>query len=82
MTQKELLKKYQDEQAKRTFVFLPTLDLYVLREFLTPFSILIFAFLLLFLIGLNTVPYIFKIIIRNKFIFLDLFGTNRKLIRT
>ena len=51
MTQKELLKKYQDEQAKRTFVFLPTLDLYVLREFLTPFSILIFAFLLLFLIG-------------------------------
>ncbi|MBO4304618.1 MAG: LptF/LptG family permease [Lentisphaeria bacterium] len=48
---KELLKRYQDEQAKRTFVFLPTLDLYVLREFLIPFSVLIFAFLLLFLIG-------------------------------
>ena len=51
VSQKELLQRYQDEQAKRSFCFLPTLDLYVLREFMIPFSILIFAFLLLFLIG-------------------------------
>ena len=37
--------------AGRTFLWLPRIDLYVLKEFLTPFSILIFAFLLLFLLG-------------------------------
>lgn len=37
--------------AQRTFLWLPRIDLYVLKEFLIPFSILIFAFLLLFLLG-------------------------------
>lgn len=37
--------------AQRTFLWLPRIDLYVLKEFMIPFSILIFAFLLLFLIG-------------------------------
>ena len=41
----------QRENCKRTFFFLPTLDFYVLREFMIPFSVLLFAFLLLFLIG-------------------------------
>ena len=35
----------------RTFRWLPILDLYVLREFLIPFSVLSFTFTLLFLIG-------------------------------
>ena len=48
---KALLKSLQDEQAKRTFFFLPTLDGYVFREFMIPFSVLLFAFLFLFLIG-------------------------------
>ena len=37
--------------AKRTFIWMPKLDLYVVREFMIPFSVLIFAFTLLFLIG-------------------------------
>ncbi len=45
------IKQSQDEQAKRTFWFLPTLDFYILKEFMIPFSILLFAFLFLFLIG-------------------------------
>jgi len=36
---------------RRTFVWMPRLDFYVVREFLIPFSVLIFAFTLLFLIG-------------------------------
>ena len=48
---KVLLKKLQDEQAKRTFFYLPTLDGYIFREFMIPFSVLIFAFIFLFLIG-------------------------------
>ena len=45
------IKKIQQDTCKRTFFYLPTLDFYVLREFLIPFSILMFAFTLLFLIG-------------------------------
>ncbi|MBO5201501.1 MAG: LptF/LptG family permease [Lentisphaeria bacterium] len=37
--------------ARRTFLWMPKLDLYVVREFMIPFSVLIFAFSLLFLIG-------------------------------
>ena len=51
MTTEEAIRKAQDETCKRTFFFLPTLDLYVLRAFLVPFSILIFAFCFLFLVG-------------------------------
>lgn len=36
---------------QRTFRWMPKLDFYVVREFLIPFSVLIFAFTLLFLIG-------------------------------
>ena len=50
-TTKEIIKRSQDEQAKRTFRFLPILDLYILKEFMIPFSILLFAFVFLFLIG-------------------------------
>lgn len=46
-----IIRKSQDEQAKRTFFFLPILDSYILREFMIPFSILLFAFIFLFLIG-------------------------------
>ncbi len=35
----------------RKFQFLPTLDLYIFREFMIPFSVLVFTFILLFLIG-------------------------------
>lgn len=45
------IKKIQQSTCKRTFLLLPTLDFYVLREFLIPFSILLFAFTFLFLIG-------------------------------
>ena len=45
------IKKIQQATCKRTFFLLPTLDLYVFREFMVPFSILLFAFTLLFLIG-------------------------------
>ena len=49
---KDILK---DEMARfrreRTFLWLPRIDGYVLREFLIPFSILMFAFVLLFLIA-------------------------------
>ena len=45
------IKKIQQATCKRTFFLLPTLDFYVLREFLIPFSILLFAFTFLFLIG-------------------------------
>ena len=45
------IKKIQQATCKRTFFFLPTLDFYVLREFMIPFSVLMFAFTLLFLIG-------------------------------
>ena len=45
------IKKSQDEQAKRTFFLLPILDMYIFREFMIPFSILLFAFIFLFLIG-------------------------------
>ena len=45
------IKKIQQTTCKRTFFLLPTLDLYVFKEFLIPFSILLFAFTLLFLIG-------------------------------
>ena len=51
MTSKEAIRKAQDETCKRTFFLLPTLDFYVLRAFLIPFSILIFAFCFLFLVG-------------------------------
>ena len=37
--------------ARRTFLWMPKLDFYVVREFMIPFSVLIFAFSLLFLIG-------------------------------
>lgn len=37
--------------ARRTFLWMPKLDLYVVREFMIPFSVLLFAFTLLFLIG-------------------------------
>jgi lipopolysaccharide export system permease protein len=47
----ERKKVIEHYNAQRTFVWLPRIDLYVLKEFLTPFSILIFAFLLLFLLG-------------------------------
>ena len=47
----DIIKKSQDEQAKRTFFLLPILDMYILREFMIPFSILLFAFVFLFLIG-------------------------------
>jgi lipopolysaccharide export system permease protein len=45
------IKKIQQATCKRTFFSLPTLDFYVLREFMIPFSVLMFAFTLLFLIG-------------------------------
>ena len=45
------IKKIQQATCKRTFFALPTLDFYVLREFMIPFSVLMFAFTLLFLIG-------------------------------
>lgn len=46
------MREYRAETARlRTFVWLPKIDLYVLREFMVPFSILIFAFTLLFLIA-------------------------------
>ena len=51
MTRKEAIRNAQNETCKRTFFFLPTLDFYVLRAFLVPFSILIFAFCFLFLVG-------------------------------
>ena len=38
------IKQSQDEQAKRTFWFLPTLDFYILKEFMIPFSILLSPF--------------------------------------
>ncbi len=38
-------------ETKRTFRWMPKLDFYVMREFLIPFSVLVFAFTLLFLIG-------------------------------
>jgi len=41
----------QEGREKRTFVWMPRFDFYVVREFLIPFSVLIFAFTLLFLIG-------------------------------
>ncbi len=41
----------QKETCPRTFFFLPTLDFYIFREFMIPFSILLFAFTFLFLIG-------------------------------
>ena len=48
-------KKIRDFRAEiartRTFVWLPKIDMYVLREFMVPFSILIFAFTLLFMIA-------------------------------
>lgn len=34
-----IIRKSQDEQAKRTFFFLPILDSYILREFMIPFLI-------------------------------------------
>ncbi len=40
-----------NQPLKRTFCWMPKLDLYVMREFLIPFSVLFFAFTLLFLIG-------------------------------
>ena len=49
-TPKEI-KKIQQATCRRTFFLLPTLDFYVLREFMIPFSILLFAFTFLFLIG-------------------------------
>ncbi len=51
MTRKDEIKRIQQATARRTFFFLPTIDRYVLREFLIPFSILLFAFTLLFIIG-------------------------------
>ncbi|MBQ9338109.1 MAG: LptF/LptG family permease [Lentisphaeria bacterium] len=50
-SKKEEIRRIQQATAKRTFFLLPTLDRYVLREFLIPFSILLFAFTFLFLIG-------------------------------
>ncbi|MCI5800367.1 MAG: LptF/LptG family permease [Victivallales bacterium] len=45
-------RKYLKTVSKgRTFLWLPILDCYVLREFLIPFSVLAFTFTLLFLIG-------------------------------
>lgn len=50
--EKKKLREFRAEIARaRTFVWLPKIDLYVLREFMVPFSILIFAFTLLFLIA-------------------------------
>lgn len=43
--------KTAGKATKRTFLWMPKLDFYVVREFLIPFSVLIFAFTLLFLIG-------------------------------
>ena len=51
MAQNEAIKQIQQATCRRTFLLLPTLDLYVLREFMIPFSILLFAFTFLFLIG-------------------------------
>ena len=51
-TDEKKIRDYQADIARtRTFVWLPKIDLYVLREFMVPFSILIFAFTLLFLIA-------------------------------
>jgi len=51
MADKAEIRQIQEATCKRTFWFLPTLDFYVLREFMIPFSILLFAFTFLFLIG-------------------------------
>ncbi len=51
MSVKDDIKTIQRNTCKRTFFMLPTLDMYVLREFMIPFSILLFAFTFLFLIG-------------------------------
>ena len=51
VTSKEAIREIQKNTCKRTFFLLPTLDRYVLREFMIPFSILLFAFTFLFLIG-------------------------------
>ena len=51
MTRKDEIRRIQQATARRTFFLLPTIDRYVLREFMIPFSILLFAFTLLFLIG-------------------------------
>ena len=51
MADKAEIKKIQRATCKRTFWLLPTLDFYVFREFMIPFSILLFAFTFLFLIG-------------------------------
>ena len=51
MDDREAIRKAQSETCKRTFFLLPTLDRYVFREFMIPFSILLFAFIFLFLIG-------------------------------
>ena len=42
---------YSQKLFKRSFTWMPRLDLYVLREFLIPFSVILFAFCLLFLIA-------------------------------
>ncbi len=41
----------QFQREKRIFYWMPKLDFYVVREFFIPFSVLVFAFTLLFLIG-------------------------------
>lgn len=41
----------QNKPVRRKFYWMPRLDFYVFREFLIPFSVLIFAFTLLFMIG-------------------------------
>jgi len=50
-TTKDAIREIQQKTCKRTFFLLPTLDRYVLQEFMIPFSILLFAFSFLFLIG-------------------------------
>lgn len=42
---------YSRTPLKRKFTWMPRLDFYVLREFLIPFSVILFAFCLLFLIA-------------------------------
>ena len=49
MTEKQVSRK--EINRGRTFLWLPILDCYVLAEFLIPFSVLVFTFTLLFLIG-------------------------------
>lgn len=41
----------ENKMFKRTFLWMPKLDFYVFREYMIPFSVLIFAFTLLFMIG-------------------------------